>query len=91
MNKSELISKVAEETTTSENQVKKIIDKTIGIIISAVAAGDEVLIKGFGLFKLNRIKERTLRNIRNGKKIKVKAHKLPHFKVSETFKRIVNE
>lgn len=90
MTKTELIQTVAVNTETSRDVAKKIINEIFEVIKSEVAAGNDVVIQNFGIFKLLDRDERKGRNPRTGEEIIIAAHKLPIFKAGKNFKDAAN-
>ena len=82
---------IAEEENFTKNDVAKIIDKATEVIVQKVAEGEVVSIKNFGSFLYRERSERSGRNPRTGEPIIIEAHKIPYFRASESFKRILNK
>lgn len=90
MNKTELVSKVAEKLGVTKKDTGAAIDAAVDAIIEAVASGDEVSISGFGKFSITERSERQGRNPQTGEAITIAATKSPRFKAAKTFKDAVN-
>ena len=90
MNKSELVEAVAASANLSKVQAGEAVDAVINTIYAQVKKGEKVTIPGFGTFERRSRAARTARNPRTGEAIKVKAAKVPAFKVGATFKDVVN-
>lgn len=90
MNKSELISSVAEKIGLEKNKVEKCVNAFIDTIQAAVAAGDTVQFVGFGTFERRRREARTGRNPQTGEELKIPASNIPAFKAGKGFKELVN-
>ncbi|MCX6217690.1 HU family DNA-binding protein [Spirosoma sp.] len=88
MTKQELISEVLLTTpsTTNEEQVKEVIDRTMDVIKNAVACGDTVTLRGFGSFVPARRKQKVARVIKTGEAVIVPAQTVPTFKASKAFR-----
>jgi integration host factor subunit beta len=89
MNRSDLISKLAELTPNLQAKdvelgVKIILEK----LASTIANGSRVEIRGFGSFGLNYRKPRNGRNPRTGATIKVTAKYHPRFKPGKALKEL---
>ena len=89
MNRSDLISKLAESTPNLQAKdvelgVKIILEK----LASTIANGSRIEIRGFGSFGLNYRKPRDGRNPKTGEKIMVSAKYCPHFKPGKTLKEL---
>ena len=91
MNKTDLISAVAEKAGLSKKDSEKAINATIDAIVDALKAGDKVQLIGFGSFEVKSRAERTGRNPRTKETIKIPAAKLPQFKAGKAFKDAIAE
>lgn len=82
MNKSQLISAVAEQTAVSKNDVKKVFDSLFKLAEQQLQDGDKVVISGFGVFSTAQVSERTGRNPRTGEKVVIPARRVVRFRSS---------
>ena len=89
MNKSELFEHVADATGVAKEQVEKVINSTIGVIQETLAAGEQVLLVGFGSFSVTERAARMGRNPRTGEAIQIAANRVPHFKPGQTLRAAV--
>ena len=90
MNKNELIADVAARSGLSKADAAKAVDGIVGSIESALKAGDEVRIVGFGTFSVSARAATTGRNPRTGETIAIPASKQPKFKAGAPLKQSVN-
>lgn len=90
MNKTEMISKIAEKTGYTKKDTTIVVDTLCEVIRDAVVAGDKVAIAGFGTFDVSERKEREGRNPQTGQTITIAASKSPKFKAASAFKNAVN-
>lgn len=90
MNKSDLIKYVSDKTRVTEKDAKVIIDFFIKGIKNGLEKKERVTIHNFGSFYLQKRKERTALNPRNGKVINVQAKTVVKFKSSNKVYKIVN-
>lgn len=90
MNKTELISRVAEKADLSKEAAAEAVDATFAQITSALQGGDEVRIVGFGNFQVTERKASTGRNPRTGEPIDIPASKVPKFRAGKALKDAVN-
>lgn len=90
MNKTELISRVAEEADLSKEAAAEAVDATFAQITSALQGGDEVRIVGFGNFQVTDRKASTGRNPRTGAPINIPASRVPKFRAGKALKDAVN-
>ena len=82
MNKSQLISAVAEQTAVSKNDVKKVFDSLFELAEKQLHNGDKVVISGFGVFSTAQVSERTGRNPRTGEKVVIPSRRVVRFRSS---------
>ena len=90
MNKTELISAVAEKSEVSKKDTEAVLNTAMDIIKETVASGDDVQLIGFGTFTIAERAEREGRNPQTGEVMKIKASKSPKFKPGKAFKDAVN-
>lgn len=91
MNKTELVSSVANKAGLSKKDAEKAVAAIIDSVIETVAAGDKVQLVGFGTFELRERAERKGRNPRTKEEITIAASKLPVFKAGKAFKDEVSK
>lgn len=91
MTKTELIQTIVQNTEVGYKIADKVCTEVFEIIKSEVAAGNEVVIKKFGTFRLLDKAERKGRNPRTGEEITIPACKMPHFRASGAFKAMSNK
>jgi len=90
MNKSELISSIAETADLTKADAGRALDATISAITGSLKAGEPVTLIGFGTFEVRDRAARTGRNPRTGEAIQIKASKNPAFKAGKALKDAVN-
>ena len=91
MNKTELISVIAEKSGLSKKDSEKALSAAIESITEALAEGNKVQLVGFGTFEVSERAARDGRNPQTGKKMKIKASKAPKFKAGKALKDYVNK
>ena len=89
LKKSDLVDKIAEQTTLTKKDVEKVLNAFVETTISTVAEGTPVQIAGFGTFERRERSERTGRNLQTGEEIIVPATKTVGFKALSAFKKAV--
>lgn len=89
MNRTDLISRIAEQTNFTKKQAGEVLDVTINTIMDAVKTGDDVQLVGFGTFTAAHSKAREGRNPRTGETLHIPERKLPRFKAGKAFKAIL--
>ena len=80
MNKSQLISAVAEEIKLPKIEVKKVVDTLFKCVEKNLKDSDKVVISGFGVFTVNNTPERMGRNQRTGESVKIAARRYVKFR-----------
>src|SRR5215217_98458 len=84
MLKSELIERIAAESPhLYQRDVEIIVNTILGTITAALARGDRVELRGFGMFTVKKRNARTGRNPRNGAEVPVSEKVIPTFKTSQ--------
>lgn len=89
MTKKEIAIKIAEETGIKQIVVKEIVQKTIDAMIEALAGGETLELRNFGVFKVKERKARTGRNPRTGEAVPVPPKKVVTFKPGLVMKQRV--
>ncbi len=90
MNKTELVSLVAQQAQISKEAAAEAVDATFDGIAGALKSGDTVRIVGFGNFQVAQRKASTGRNPRTGESIQIPASRVPKFKAGKALKETVN-
>ncbi|MEO8460466.1 MAG: HU family DNA-binding protein [Dokdonella sp.] len=90
MNKSELISSIADHAELSKADAERALEAFTKSIKKALKSGDSVSLVGFGTFTVRKRAARTGRNPRTGDTIKIKASKMPAFKAGKALKDAMN-
>lgn len=80
MNKSDLISKMANDAKVTKSQAQAALNSFIAATTGALKKGDKLILVGFGTFSVTKRAARTGRNPRTGKEIKIAAKKVVKFK-----------
>ena len=80
MNKSQLISAVAEEIKLPKIEVKKVVDTLFKCVEKNLKDSDKVVISGFGVFTVNNTPERMGRNPRTGEPVKIEPRRNVKFR-----------
>lgn len=90
MNKTELVTAIAEKSELSKKNAEKALVAFTNVVADVLANGDKVHIVGFGTFEVAERAERQGRNPATNEPLLIKASKSPKFKASKTLKSIVN-
>ena len=89
MNKTELVSAVAEKAGLTKKDAERALNAAFDAITASLVAGDKVQVSGFGIFEAKKREARTGRNPRTKETIQIPATRLPAFKASKTLKDAV--
>jgi DNA-binding protein HU-beta len=89
VNKTELVSEVANASGLSQTQAVKAVDATFESISQSLAKGEEVRLVGFGTFKTQDRASSNGRNPRTGEPIKIEAKRLPKFSAGSSLREAV--
>lgn len=90
MNKSELISSVADAAGVTKSVATKAVDSVFDSITLSLKKGDEVRLVGFGTFVVVKREASEGRNPRTGEKIKIPASRQPKFRAGKALKDAIN-
>ena len=90
MNKSDLVSAIADHSGLSKADAARALEGTTSAITGALAKGDSVAITGFGSFLVRARAARSGRNPQTGATIQIKASNAPAFKASKVLKGACN-
>jgi DNA-binding protein HU-beta len=89
MNKTELITKVAELADLSKKDASQAVDAVFYVISEALQGGDKVQLVGFGNFEVRERSARKGRNPQTGVEIEIPAGKIPAFKPGKALKDVI--
>jgi DNA-binding protein HU-beta len=89
MNKTDLVSKIAQKNGMTKKDVEKVLNGFLGEVTQALSSGDKVQLIGFGTFETRKRSGRTGRNPQTGKVIQIKASTVPAFKAGNKLKEAV--
>ena len=89
MTKDNLIDALVKKMGISKGQASECISVLLDEITKSLSRGEEVVLTGFGKFKVAQRKEREGRNPQTGQTIKIAAKKAPVFKPGQTLKDAV--
>lgn len=91
MIRSELIQKISEENPhLFQRDVERIVNTVFEEVISAMARGDRVELRGFGAFSVKKRDARTGRNPRTGDAVSVDEKAVPFFKTGKLLRDRLN-
>ncbi|EJF83861.1 hypothetical protein MCU_00529 [Bartonella elizabethae Re6043vi] len=91
MNKSELVSSVAEKAGVSKVQAGAVVDAFMASVTEALASGGDVRLPGFGTFEVSHRAATKGRNPSTGAEIDIPARSVPKFSAGKSLKEAVNK
>lgn len=91
MNRSELVSMMAEKGNMLKKDAETALSAFIDSVTEALAKGEKVQLVGFGNFEVRKREERTGRDPRSGEPITIPACNSPAFKAGKGLKDAVNQ
>jgi DNA-binding protein HU-beta len=90
VNKSELIDVIADKADISKASAARALEAAIEGITTALRAGDQVVLVGFGTFQVKARAERQGRNPQTGATMTIEASRVPGFKAGKALRDAVN-
>ena len=91
MIKSELVQRIVEQNPhLYQRDVEKIVNSILGEIVIALARGDRVEMRGFGVFSVKHRPARVGRNPRTGNQVAVDRKAVPFFKAGKEMRQRLN-
>lgn len=92
MNKTELVTLVAQKVGLTNEQANDTLNALVEVITHTLAKREEkVLIQGFGTFEVRNRQARKGKNPRTGEEIEIPAQKSPTFKAGKLLRDAVKE
>jgi len=89
MNKTDLISAMAEKSGLTKKDAEKALNAFVDAVTEALSKGEKVQLVGFGSFEVRERAERVGRNPQTQEEIKIPATKVPVFKAGKMLKDAV--
>jgi DNA-binding protein HU-beta len=89
MTKADLVAAMAKEAGGSKVSAERALNAFLDEVFNSLRKGRKVTIGGFGTFLVSRRAERSGRNPRTGKLIRIPACRVPRFKPSRSLKGAV--
>ncbi len=80
MTKKDIVIKVSNDTNLTQIDVKKIVQRTLDVILEALERGETVELRNFGVFKVKSRRGRIGRNPRTGDEVSVPEKRVVVFK-----------
>lgn len=89
MNKAELVKAVAEKAGVAVTDAGAVVGALVDVVAEALVRREEVVLVGFGTFKVAERAERVARNPQTGETIRIPASHVPVFKAGKGLKDAV--
>jgi len=89
LTKKEIVLTIAEETGLKQIEVKKIVQKTLDLIIRSLSEGKTVELRNFGVFKVKSRRSRIGRNPKTGVTVPIPERRVVSFKTGMIMKKKV--
>jgi integration host factor subunit beta len=80
MTKKDIVLRITDQTGIKQVDVKKIVQKTLDVIVESLIRNEKVELRNFGVFKIKERKARFGRNPRTGETVPVPPRKVVVFK-----------
>ena len=90
MNKTELVSAMAEKTGLSKKDAEAALKAFTDVVAEELKKGEKIQLVGFGTFEVSERAARTGRNPQTGAEITIPSSKSPKFKAGKALKDLVN-
>lgn len=91
MIRSELVQKIAAQNPhLYQRDIENVVNAILGGIVTALARGDRVELRGFGAFSVKDRSARAGRNPRTGAQVAVKHKRVPYFKTGKEMRQRLN-
>ena len=90
MNKTELVSAMAEKTGLSKKDADAALKAFTDVVAEELKKGEKIQLVGFGTFEVSERAARTGRNPQTGAEMTIPASKSPKFKAGKALKDLVN-
>lgn len=80
MTKKDIVMKVSNDTNLTQIDVKRIVQRTLDVVVESLERGETVELRNFGVFKVKGRRGRLGRNPRTGEEVNVPEKKVVVFK-----------
>ena len=91
MTKAEIVAEIAKQTGVEKTVVMSVVEAFMESVKDSMIAGNEVFLRGFGSFIIEKRAEKVARNISKNTTITIPAHSIPAFKPAKSFLAAVKE
>ncbi len=90
MTKAEMVEKVSAKINLTKKDTERVVNIVFGSVISALAKGDKVELRGFGSFRVRSRDKRDGRNPRTGETVQIPPKEVPFFKAGKELREMVD-
>ena len=90
MNKTELVSAIAENAGLTKKDSEKVLKAFVEVVTEELKKGEKVQLVGFGTFEVSERAAREGRNPQTGATMTIAASKAPKFKAGKALKDMIN-
>jgi integration host factor subunit alpha len=90
MTKTEIGKRIHEQAEISEDEAESVLEQILELLKSTLQRGEEIIVTGFGKFRVRGKKARVGRNPRTGEQITIPARRVVTFHASPLLKEYVN-
>lgn len=91
MTKAELVERIAHKINLTKKDTERVVNIVFGSIMSSLAEGDKVELRGFGSFRARSRSSRAGRNPRTGAPVAIPSKKVPFFKAGKELREMVDQ
>ena len=90
MTKKEIVRFISDNLNLSQQDVKKVVQKTFDSVIDALAKEGRIELRNFGVFEVKQRKARKARNPRTGEEVFVPSKRVVTFKPGKEMEELVD-
>lgn len=87
MTRKEIVEKLSQTEGLTKSKTDSFIGAFTSLVMDSLAAGEDVVIKGFGRFTVKATKSKKGYNFQNGKTIEIESRSIPVFRFSKEFRK----
>ena len=91
MTKAEIVARINEKTGIEKTYALTMVESIMEIITERLVNGESVYLRHFGTFGVITRRQKLGRNISKGTSVVIPEHKIPHFKPSKTFIKMIKQ
>ena len=90
MTKKEIVRQISDDLNLSQQDVKKVVQRTFDAVIDALAKEGRIELRNFGVFEVKQRKARKARNPRTGDEVQVPSKRVVTFKPGKEMEQFVD-